>query len=239
MPASCTSGLRERAELLSMLHDAQTLNSVEVELRKKDGQSIWALKNLTLVGDRVHTTVVDISDRKRAEEQIEFHAYHDVLTNLPNRKLFTDRLTQSISRARRSGKSLAVMFVDLDHFKSINDTLGHEVGDELLLEMAQRLSANVREYDTVARLGGDEFTIILSELRQPEDAVNVAEKVIAAPSSSRCRSPGRRSKSPPASASRSIPTTAPTRSRCCATPTARCTARRKRAATRINSARTT
>jgi len=170
----------ERTELLSLLHDAQTLNSVEVELRTKDGQSIWALKNLTLVGDRVHTTVVDISDRKRAEEQIEFHAYHDVLTNLPNRKLFTDRLTQSISRARRSGKSLAVMFVDLDHFKSINDTLGHEMGDELLLEMAGRLSANIREYDTVARLGGDEFTIILSELRQPEDAVNVAEKVRSA-----------------------------------------------------------
>jgi len=170
----------ERTELLSMLHDSQTLNSVEVELRKKDGTSIWALKNLTLVGDRVHTTVVDISDRKRAEEQIEFHAYHDVLTNLPNRKLFTDRLTQSISRARRSGKSLAVMFVDLDHFKSINDTLGHEMGDELLLEMARRLSANIREYDTVARLGGDEFTIILSELRQPEDAVNVAEKVRSA-----------------------------------------------------------
>jgi diguanylate cyclase (GGDEF)-like protein/PAS domain S-box-containing protein len=170
----------DRAELLSLLHDAQTLNSVEVELRKKDGTSIWALKNLTLAGDRVHTTVVDISDRKRAEEQIEFHAYHDVLTNLPNRKLFTDRLTQSISRARRSGKSLAVMFVDLDHFKSINDTLGHEMGDELLLEMARRLSANVREYDTVARLGGDEFTIVLSELRQPEDAVNVAEKVRSA-----------------------------------------------------------
>src|SRR4051794_7950816 len=167
----------ERTELLSLLQDAQTLNSVEVELRRKDGRSIWALKNVTLVGDRVHTTVVDISDRKRAEEQIEFHAYHDVLTNLPNRKLFADRLTQSISRARRSGKSLAVMFVDLDHFKSINDTLGHETGDELLLEMAGRLTANVREYDTVARLGGDEFTIILAELRQPEDAVNVAEKV--------------------------------------------------------------
>jgi len=170
----------ERAELLSMLSDAMTLNSVEVELRKKDGQSIWALKNLTLAGDRIHTTVVDISDRKRAEEQIEFHAYHDVLTNLPNRKLFTDRLTQSLSRARRSGKPLAVMFVDLDHFKSINDTLGHEAGDELLLEMARRLRANVRDDDTVARLGGDEFTIILAELRQPEDAIGVAEKLIAA-----------------------------------------------------------
>jgi len=170
----------ERGELLSMLRDTPTLNSVEVEMQKKDGQSIWALKNLTLAGDRIHTTLVDISDRKRAEEQIEFHAYHDVLTNLPNRKLFTDRLTQSLSRARRSGKSLAVMFVDLDHFKSINDTLGHEAGDELLLEMARRLRFNVRDDDTVARLGGDEFTIILAELRQPEDAVSVAEKLIAA-----------------------------------------------------------
>jgi diguanylate cyclase (GGDEF)-like protein/PAS domain S-box-containing protein len=170
----------QRTDLLSVLGDSPTLNSVELELRKKDGQSIWGLMNLTMVGDRIHTTVVDISDRKRAEEQIEFHAYHDVLTHLPNRKLFTDRLTQSISRARRSAKPLAVMFVDLDHFKSINDTLGHEAGDELLLEMAIRLRDNVREDDTVARLGGDEFTIILAELRQPEDAVNVAEKIIKA-----------------------------------------------------------
>jgi diguanylate cyclase (GGDEF)-like protein/PAS domain S-box-containing protein len=172
--------LAERAEVLSLLRDATTLNSIELELLKKDGQSMWALMNVTQVGDRIHTTVVDISDRKRAEEQIEFHAYHDVLTHLPNRKLFTDRLTQSLSRARRSGKPLAVMFVDLDHFKSINDTLGHEAGDELLLEMARRLRANVRDDDTVARLGGDEFTIILAELRQAEDAVSVAEKLIKA-----------------------------------------------------------
>jgi len=170
----------QRTDLLSLLDDSRTLNSVELELRKKDGQAIWGLMNLTMVGDRIHTTVVDISDRKRAEEQIEFHAYHDVLTHLPNRKLFTDRLTQSISRARRANKPLAVMFVDLDHFKSINDTLGHEAGDELLLEMAVRLRANVRDDDTVARLGGDEFTIILSELRHPEDAVSVAEKIIKA-----------------------------------------------------------
>ncbi len=170
----------QRTDLLSVLRDSTTLNSVELELLKKDGRSIWGLMNLTLVGDRIHTTVVDMSDRKRAEEQIEFHAYHDVLTKLPNRKLFTDRLTQSLSRARRSGKPVAVMFVDLDHFKSINDTLGHEAGDELLLEMAIRLRANVREDDTVARLGGDEFTIILAELRQAEDAVNVAEKIIKA-----------------------------------------------------------
>ena len=170
----------DRDDLVEMLRDSTTLNSVEVELKKQDRQSMWALMNLTLVGERIHATVVDISDRKRAEEQIEFHAYHDVLTNLPNRKLFTDRLTHSLSRARRSGKSLAVMFVDLDHFKSINDTLGHESGDELLLQMARRLRENIRDDDTVARLGGDEFTIILAELRHPEDAINVAEKLIKA-----------------------------------------------------------
>jgi diguanylate cyclase (GGDEF)-like protein/PAS domain S-box-containing protein len=168
----------DRDDLVSMLRDGSTLNSVEVELRKKDGQSIWALKNITLAGDGIHTTVVDITDRRRAEEQIEFHAYHDVLTQLPNRKLFTDRLTHSLSHARRSGKTVAVMFVDLDHFKSINDTLGHEAGDELLLEISRRLRASVRDHDTVARLGGDEFTIILSELRNPENAVSIAEKII-------------------------------------------------------------
>jgi diguanylate cyclase (GGDEF)-like protein/PAS domain S-box-containing protein len=172
----------ERDELASLLHDCRTLNSVEVELRKESGSTVWLLQNLVLVGDGmeavIHATVVDISDRKRAEEQIEFHAYHDVLTQLPNRKLFTDRLAQSLSRSRRSSRSVAVMFVDLDHFKTINDTLGHTAGDELLLEMSKRLRDCVRDDDTVARLGGDEFTIILSELRHPEDAAQVAQKIL-------------------------------------------------------------
>jgi diguanylate cyclase (GGDEF)-like protein/PAS domain S-box-containing protein len=171
----------ERDELALMLRDATSLNSVEVELCRKNGAPLWVLQNLTLAGEAVHMTVVDISDRKRAEEQIEFHAYHDVLTHLPNRKLFTDRLMQNITRAKRYGRgAVAVMFVDLDHFKTINDTLGHEAGDELLLEMSRRLRDCVRDDDTVARLGGDEFTIILAELRHPEDAAGVAEKIILA-----------------------------------------------------------
>ena len=168
----------EREELALLLRDATTLNSVEVELRRADGSAMWALQNLTLVDDMIHATVVDISDRKRAEEQIEFHAYHDVLTNLPNRKLFTDRLRQSLTRAKRSGRAVAVMFIDVDHFKTINDTLGHTAGDELLLEMSRRLRTCIRDDDTVARLGGDEFTIVLSELRHPEDAIHVAEKIL-------------------------------------------------------------
>ncbi|HYI09415.1 MAG TPA: EAL domain-containing protein, partial [Thermoanaerobaculia bacterium] len=174
----------EAEELTALLRSVRTLNSVEIELRRADRRALWVLENLVLVGDAqsgvVHATVVDISDRKRAEEQIEFHAYHDVLTHLPNRKLFTDRLRHGLTRAKRSSKPVAVMFIDLDHFKSINDTLGHTAGDELLLEMARRLRECVRDDDTVARLGGDEFTIILSELRQAEDAVNVAQKILDA-----------------------------------------------------------
>jgi diguanylate cyclase (GGDEF)-like protein/PAS domain S-box-containing protein len=172
----------EAVELIGLLRSVGTLNSVEIELRRADGRRLWGLANLVIVGEEdsavVHATVVDISDRKRAEEQIEFHAYHDVLTQLPNRKLFTDRLRHGIARARRSGRPVAVMFVDIDHFKTVNDTLGHTAGDELLLEMARRLRACVRDDDTVARLGGDEFTIILSELRIAEDAVGVAQKIL-------------------------------------------------------------
>lgn len=182
--ASLYANAGECDELTSLLSGVGTLNSVEVELRRSDQDRLWVLQNLVLVGDTltgvIHATVVDISDRKRAEEQIEFHAYHDVLTHLPNRKLFTDRLRHSLSRAKRGGKAVAVMFIDVDHFKTINDTLGHTAGDELLLEMARRLRECVREDDTVARLGGDEFTIILSELRHPEDAVGVAQKILEA-----------------------------------------------------------
>jgi diguanylate cyclase (GGDEF)-like protein/PAS domain S-box-containing protein len=172
----------ERDELARMLDECRTLNSIEIQLKRKDGSLVWLLKNLMMIGDKadavIHATFVDISDRKRAEEQIEFHAYHDVLTGLPNRKLFTDRLALTLTHSRRTGRAVAVMFVDLDHFKTINDTLGHTAGDELLLEMSRRLRDCVREDDTVARLGGDEFTIILSDMRHPEDAAAVAQKIL-------------------------------------------------------------
>ncbi|WP_229420645.1 putative bifunctional diguanylate cyclase/phosphodiesterase [Pseudoduganella albidiflava] len=122
----------------------------------------------------------DITDRKRAEEMISYQAYHDILTDLPNRMLFKDRLGLAVIQAKRKMTELAVMFIDLDRFKLVNDTLGHVKGDELLQQAASRLKGCLRRGDTLARQGGDEFTIVLPELRDRDDAKSVAEKFIDA-----------------------------------------------------------
>jgi diguanylate cyclase (GGDEF)-like protein/PAS domain S-box-containing protein len=120
----------------------------------------------------------DITERKRAEERISFQAYHDLLTELPNRILFLDRLGVALVSARRNRRLVGLLFIDLDRFKLVNDTLGHAAGDELLKGVAARLKGCLRRSDTLARMGGDEFTILLPELTQPEDAALIAEKVI-------------------------------------------------------------
>ncbi len=122
--------------------------------------------------------VRDITERTHAEEQIKHLAYHDALTSLPNRLLFKDRLVVAISHALREKGKLGILFLDLDHFKVINDSLGHNVGDRLLQEVAKRIQSTLRESDTVARLGGDEFTVLLPDLENPEDAVRVAQKLL-------------------------------------------------------------
>ncbi|CCG43015.1 EAL domain-containing protein [Magnetospirillum molischianum] len=121
----------------------------------------------------------DISERKRTEERIKNLAYFDVLTGLPNRRLFTDRLQLAQANASRHGHFLAVMFLDLDLFKRINDSLGHGVGDQVLIETAGRLSRCLREGDSVARLGGDEFTILLPQIEQIEIAARLADRLLA------------------------------------------------------------
>ena len=123
---------------------------------------------------------------ERAAKEMSYKAERDPLTGLPNRALLTDRLAQSIELAQRHRKKVGVMFLDLDHFKGINDSLGHSVGDRLLLSVASRLQACLRHSDTVSRQGGDEFVVLLSEVEAIEDATLVAEKLTSAMSEPHC-----------------------------------------------------
>lgn len=123
-------------------------------------------------------TAYDISERKRNEKYIRFLAHHDGLTGLPNRTLLKDRLDMAVYSARRSGRHFALMMIDLDHFKQINDSQGHHIGDQLLIEVAKRLRSCVRNADTVARLGGDEFVILLADIHNEDTAALIAEKII-------------------------------------------------------------
>ncbi|HYD34248.1 MAG TPA: EAL domain-containing protein [Methylophilaceae bacterium] len=157
----------------------------EFRLRCKDGSWKWTLSRgkvvetdpagrpLRMIG--IHT---DISDRKHSEAQVFQLAHYDSLTGLPNRVLFLDRLHQDLRKAQRNGHSVTLIFLDLDRFKEVNDALGHDAGDQLLKETAQRLKSCVRASDTVARLGGDEFTIILSDLSDSASLEKVAQNIL-------------------------------------------------------------
>ncbi len=125
------------------------------------------------------TAHLEVQDELREQKDILHHqVHHDILIKLPNRTLFNDRLQQSIEKAKRNNSSIALFFIDLDRFKQINDSLGHEVGDKVLTEVTERLSSKIRKEDTLARLGGDEFTIIMEDLKKVQDAVLLAEKIL-------------------------------------------------------------
>src|SRR5690606_24010515 len=127
---------------------------------------------------RLYGTARDITDRMEAEAFINFQAYHDLLTRLPNRALFKDRLSMALTQASRNHQRLAVMFIDLDRFKIIKDSLGHTMGDRLLQAVSQRLLACIRKGDTLSRFGGDEFTLLLPDTPDSIGAVQVAEKIL-------------------------------------------------------------
>ncbi len=164
---------------------------IELELITKSKKTIFVLLTLSLLRDEngTPTNIVgysqDISKRKKAEAELKeqkdilhHQAHHDSLTGLPNRLLFNDRLEQAIEKAKRSKTNMALLFIDLDHFKEINDSLGHAVGDEILKDVTKRLQETIREEDTLARLGGDEFTIIVENLVQGQDASLLAQKIL-------------------------------------------------------------
>jgi len=166
--------------------------SGEIWNRRKNGQVFPEWLSIGVIRNQQNKVVqyvgifTDITDRKAKEDVIWHQAHYDTLTDLPNRDLFRDRLSQQIALAKRENSLIALMFIDLDRFKQINDTLGHRAGDLLLQEVAKRLSGNIRESDTIARLSGDEFTVILPHLhhRHPaQDAELVAQEIISAFSS--------------------------------------------------------
>lgn len=162
--------------------------NLEAEFRKKDGETIWGLMSASLIELEGTLCVLsitrDISEAKTAENEIRHLAFYDPLTELANRRLLLERLRQTVVGSRRSGRWQALLFVDLDNFKTLNDTLGHHVGDLLLKEAAKRLSSCIRGVDTAARVGGDEFVVILEDLNgcaeeAGSQAKAVGEKILA------------------------------------------------------------
>jgi len=174
-----------REELRCLLRDQGMVKNFECAVYRKDGSKMWFSANVRAILEDgmvvgYEGTNEDITAQKVAEERIQFLAYYDALTGLPNRTLLQDRLGKALAGARRQKCKLALLFLDLDGFKTINDSLGHAIGDLLLQAVAERLRAWGREQDTVARLGGDEFLITLTQIKDQADAAVAAERLMDA-----------------------------------------------------------
>jgi diguanylate cyclase (GGDEF)-like protein/PAS domain S-box-containing protein len=179
---------RDLENVDEILRQTLQCRNVEIQFRKKNGETLWGLMSSSVMEidgvQCVLTITRDISSAKAAEDEIRSLAFYDPLTGLPNRRLLMERLHLTLASSSRTGRLRALLFVDLDNFKTLNDTLGHQTGDLLLQEAARRLAACVREADTVGRLGGDEFVLMMEDLSDlPEDAAAqakaVGEKILA------------------------------------------------------------
>lgn len=183
----------DREAVLNTLTATGTVRGVEAPFQRKDGVRVvgtFSAEVMAMDGENiVVSSIADITERKRMEDQVRQLAFNDGLTGLPNRRLLLDRLNQALAAGKRSGRHSALLYLDLDNFKALNDTHGHAAGDLLLIEVADRLKKCVRELDTVARFGGDEFVVLLSELspdrtESTRQTGSIAEKIresIAAP----------------------------------------------------------
>lgn len=176
---------KRREQFMALVRARGSISGFESQVYKKNGEVIWISENARAVYDAsgelacYEGTVEDVTERKLYQARIEQQANYDTLTGLANRSLLNDRLQQAILNASGHGSRLAVVFVDLDRFKYINDSLGHHVGDELLRAMAERLRASVRDTDTVARLGGDEFVLLINGHGDPESIAVVLERMLS------------------------------------------------------------
>jgi diguanylate cyclase (GGDEF)-like protein/PAS domain S-box-containing protein len=183
--------------LQSGLHDAEFYEEIWAELRnlghwsgeiidrRKNGKVYTARLSIDMVDDGKGQVLSwvgqfsDISEKKEAEQLIWYQANFDSLTGLPNRRMFQNKLDEEIRKSKRTGRAIALMFIDLDNFKHVNDSLGHDMGDLLLQQVADRLRECVRETDTIARLGGDEFTIILTNVDEASHIAAITQKLLA------------------------------------------------------------
>ena len=175
----------DRERFVSAMQEKGFVRDFEVKLSRKDGALMDCLLSLNPRIEGGNTVgyqgiVRDITAYKRAQEALQYMAYHDGLTGLPNRILFTDRLNMALVSAGRNKRHVAVMVLDLDRFKNVNDTFGHDVGDKLLKAVADRLVETVRRGDTVARMGGDEFLLIVPEINSADDVITVKDKIMDA-----------------------------------------------------------
>lgn len=179
---------RDKTDAARGLMRAGEVESIRSEKRyvHRNGEAVWVALTLALARDAAGRPMYeiavfdDVTVHKLTEERIQRVAHHDSLTGLPNRLLFNDRLQQAISLAKRDARQFAMLYLDLDRFKPVNDAFGHATGDELLVRVAARIQRQVRESDTVARIGGDEFAVILADVSRREDAEAVAAKIAAA-----------------------------------------------------------
>ncbi len=175
---------QRRDDFLRMMHRAGQVTGFEAQVRRRDGSLIWISENARAVRDNegrilfFEGTVVDITERRHYEEQIRYQATHDALTGLPNRSLLQDRLQQAILHAQRTGDLVAAVFVDLDQFKFVNDSLGHHSGDSLLKTIARRLLDCARVSDTVSRQGGDEFVLVFTGCDSREEIERITRRAI-------------------------------------------------------------
>lgn len=184
-PRMLNSGLTEAATFQEMWGTLQRGEPWVGEFinRRKTGEIYWEEAHIAPVKDAEGTTThyvavkLDISERKETQRRLAYMAHHDALTDLPNRTLFFDLFAQGLSLAKRNQTRLALMYIDLDRFKEINDTFGHAVGDQVLLEAAARMSGCVRDSDSVGRVGGDEFLVLLQEVGSEDAAVMVGDKI--------------------------------------------------------------
>lgn len=174
----------DRDLLISALKSTGEVHNLELHLQDANSEPFWAQyssQHINYLGQEcVISALINIDERKRVHDELHHRAFHDELTGLPNRAMFMEALRQALSRADRKNSAVSVLFIDLDHFKAVNDSFGHDMGDLLLQQVAARIQACVREGDVVGRLGGDEFVVLIEDTLPSEDVQRIAEKILTA-----------------------------------------------------------